>query len=60
MKTLIVHGDADQIVPIETAGKQAAAGIVDNIFKIINDGPHGLNVTHTAELNKILVDFLQS
>lgn len=60
VKTLIVHGDADQIVPIETAGKQAAAGIADNIFKIISDGPHGLNVTHTAELNKILVDFLQS
>lgn len=58
--TLIVHGDADQIVPIGTAGKQAAAGIANNVFKIISDGPHGLNVTHTEELNQILTDFLQS
>lgn len=60
VKTLIVHGDADQIVPIATAGKQAAAGIADHVFKIINDAPHGLNVTHTDELNNILVDFLKS
>lgn len=60
VKTLIVHGDADQIVPISTAGKQAADGIADNIFKIIKDAPHGLNVTHADELNKILVDFLKN
>lgn len=60
VKTLIVHGDADQIVPIDTAGKQAAAGIPNNIFKIIKDAPHGLNATHTEELNKILVDFLKN
>ncbi|MBF8457322.1 alpha/beta hydrolase [Kaistella sp. G5-32] len=60
VKTLIVHGDADQIVPIETAGKQAAEGISKNVFKIIKDAPHGLNVTHADELNKILVDFLKN
>ncbi|SFI12523.1 alpha/beta fold hydrolase [Halpernia frigidisoli] len=60
VKTLIVHGDADQIVPIGTAGNQAAEGITDNIFKIIKDGPHGLNITHTEELNEILADFLKS
>lgn len=59
VKTLIVHGDADQIVPIDTAGKQAAAGISDNVFKIISDAPHGLNVTHAEELNEILIDFLK-
>ncbi|KIA88584.1 alpha/beta fold hydrolase [Kaistella jeonii] len=60
VKTLIIHGDADQIVPIETAGKQAAEGILNNIFKIIKDAPHGLNVTHADELNKILIDFLKN
>lgn len=60
VKTLIVHGDADQIVPIETAGKQAAEAISNNVFKIIKDAPHGLNVTHADELNKILVDFLKN
>lgn len=58
VKTLIVHGDADQIVPIKTAGEQAAKGIANNIYKVIEGGPHGLNVTHAKELNQILVEFL--
>lgn len=57
--TLIVHGDDDQTVPIETAGKQAAKGINNNQFEIIKGAPHGLNVTHRDELNKILIDFLK-
>lgn len=60
VKTLIVHGDADQIVPIKTAGEQAAKGIANNIYKVIEGGPHGLNVTHSKELNQILVDFLSN
>jgi len=58
--TLIVHGDADNIVPIETAGKQAAEMIDNNTFKIIEGAPHGLNITHKDELNKILIDFIKS
>lgn len=57
--TLIVHGDADQIVPIATAGKQAAAGIPNNQYEVISGGPHGLNVTHSKELNEILLSFLK-
>lgn len=59
VKTLIVHGDADQIVPIETSAKQAAEGIVDNEFVIIPGAPHGLNNTHTAKLNEVLTKFLK-
>lgn len=55
--TLIVHGDADQIVPIKTAGEQAAKGIANNEYHVIEGGPHGLNVTHAEELNKLLVAF---
>lgn len=57
--TLIVHGDADGTVPIETTANQAAKGIKDNTFEIIKGAPHGLNVTHTEELNKILISFLK-
>lgn len=56
--TLIVHGDEDQIVPIKTAGEQAAKAIVDNEYHVISGAPHGLNVTHAEELNQILIDFL--
>lgn len=54
---LIVHGDADKIVPIGTAGEQAAKGIANNQYIVIEGGPHGLNVTHAEELNKALVAF---
>ncbi|WP_419211922.1 alpha/beta fold hydrolase [Maribacter sp. X9] len=57
--TLIVHGDADATVPIETSAKQAAAGIKDNTFEVIKGAPHGLNSTHAEELNKILISFLK-
>lgn len=57
--TLIVHGDADGTVPIETSAKQAAEGISNNKFEIIEGAPHGLNVTHSDALNKILIDFLK-
>jgi len=56
--TLIVHGSADNTVPIETSAAQAAKGIKDNTYKIIKGAPHGLNVTHAKELNAILIDFL--
>ncbi len=56
--TLIVHGDADKTVPIETSAKQAAEGIENNRYEVIKDAPHGLNVTHREKLNEILLDFL--
>ncbi|MDY7396636.1 alpha/beta hydrolase [Aureibaculum sp. 2210JD6-5] len=55
--TLIVHGDADNIVPKATSADQAAEAIKDSTYKIIKNGPHGLNITHKEELNKILLDF---
>ena len=57
--TLIVHGDADNSVPIETSAKQAHEGIKNSTLEIIKGAPHGLNITHKHELNKILIDFLK-
>ncbi len=57
--TLIVHGDSDNIVPIKSAGDQAAEMIPDNEYHVVNDGPHGLNLTHKEELNKVLIEFLK-
>lgn len=58
--TLIVHGDDDKIVPIATAGEQAAKVIANNQYYVIAGAPHGLNVTHADELNQILINFLKS
>jgi non-heme chloroperoxidase len=57
--TLIVHGDADNIVPYKTSAEQAAKGIADNSYHLIKDAPHGLNLTHGEELNRLLLDFLK-
>ena len=57
--TLIIHGKADKTVPIKTAGEQAARLMPNNIYKVYEDGPHGLNITHKAQLNEDLVAFLK-
>lgn len=56
--TLIVHGDADQVVPIKPSAKQAVSLVKGSKLEIIKDAPHGLIFTHTEELNKLLLDFL--
>lgn len=56
--TLIVHGDDDQIVPID-ASAHAAAKLVQNAELIVYPGaPHGLTDTHKDRLNQDLLDFL--
>ncbi|MFL6607230.1 MAG: alpha/beta fold hydrolase [Pseudomonas sp.] len=56
--TLIVHGDDDQIVPID-ASAHAAAELVQNAELIVYPGaPHGLTDTHKDRLNQDLLDFL--
>jgi len=58
--TLIVHGDDDQIVPIDAAGR-ASAKLVKNAKLIVYPGaPHGLTDTHKEKLNEDLLAFIQS
>jgi non-heme chloroperoxidase len=57
--TLIVHGDDDQIVPIDTSGK-ASAKLVKNSKLIVYPGaPHGLADTHKERLNDDLLSFIK-
>ena len=58
--TLVVHGDADNTVPIGTSAEQAAKGIKDTTYEVIKGAPHGLNITHATELNDILINFLKA
>ena len=57
--TLIVHGDADGIVPFEVSGKRAHEAITGSTLALISGGPHGLNVTHSDEFNAALTGFLR-
>ncbi|MGC4046632.1 MAG: alpha/beta hydrolase [Armatimonas sp.] len=58
LPTLIIHGDADHIVPFEVSGKRAHESITGSQLALISGGPHGLNFTHAAEFNKALLNFL--
>ena len=57
--TLVIHGDDDQIVPIDAAGR-ASARLIKNAKLIVYEGaPHGLTDTHKDRLNNDLLKFLQ-
>lgn len=57
--TLIVHGDDDQIVPIDSSAR-AAAKIVKGAKLVVYPGaPHGLADTHKDRLNQDLLSFLR-
>lgn len=58
--TLIIHGDDDQIVPIDAAGR-ASAKLVKNSKLIVYPGaPHGLTDTHKEKLNADLLAFIKA
>ena len=56
--TLIVHGDDDQIVPIDAAGRASKTLVPHAVFKVYEGAPHGLADTHKERLNADLVEFL--
>ncbi|UZW60107.1 alpha/beta fold hydrolase [Lysobacter enzymogenes] len=58
--TLVVHGDDDQIVPIDAAGRASAALVKDSKLIVYPGAPHGLTDTHKDKLNQDLLDFLKS
>jgi non-heme chloroperoxidase len=58
--TLIIHGDDDQIVPIDAAGR-ASAKIVQNAeLKVYPGGAHGLAVTAREQLTNDLLTFIKA
>lgn len=57
--TLVIHGDDDQIVPLDISGKASAALIEDAKLIVYPGAPHGLTDTHKARFNQDLLDFLR-
>ena len=57
---LVVHGDKDQIVPLNVSGKRSAKMVKGSRLEVIKGAPHGLNITHADKLNKLMLDFLKS
>ena len=58
--TLVMHGEDDQIVPINDSSKKSAK-LINGAQEIYYPGmPHGLTATHQDEVNADLLKFLQS
>ncbi|MBC8103179.1 MAG: alpha/beta hydrolase [Cytophagales bacterium] len=57
--TLIVHGTADQTVPIDATGREAAKGIPHAKVIEYDGAPHGLFATHKDQLTGDLLAFLK-
>lgn len=58
--TLIIQGDADQIVPIADASLLSEKIIPGAQLKIYEGAPHGLCSTHKDRINKDLLAFLKT
>lgn len=57
--TLVLHGDADAIVPLEGSGARTHRAVPHSQLVVIPGGPHGLNVSHAQAFNAALLDFLR-
>jgi len=56
--TLVVHGDADRIVPLAASAKRTHEAIKGSQLVVLEGAPHGLNWTHAGQLNRALLEFL--
>jgi len=56
--TLIVHGTADNILPIDATGREFHKAFPQAQYEEIENAPHGMLWTHFGEVNDILLRFL--
>jgi non-heme chloroperoxidase len=56
--TLVVHGEADRILPIQSAGARTAKLVKGAHYVTIKDGPNAINWTHADEVNTEMMNFL--
>jgi len=58
--TLVIHGDADAIVPVDGSGRRTHHAILHSKLVIVKGAPHGLNVSHAQAFNEALQSFLRT
>jgi non-heme chloroperoxidase len=56
--TLIIHGDSDKTVPIESSGNLSSQLITNNRYLVYEGAPHGLFYTERERLNRDLIRFM--
>jgi non-heme chloroperoxidase len=56
--TLILHGTADRILPIDGQGRRLHAALPSARYVEVDGGPHVMCVSHAPEVNRELLAFL--
>ena len=56
--TLVIHGDADRILPLAATGKRTQELVKGSRLAVVEGGPHGVTWTHAEQVNRDLLEFL--
>jgi non-heme chloroperoxidase len=56
---LVIHGDADQVLPLDKTAKRLPGLINDTQLVVVDGGPHAIAWTHPDQVNTALLDFLR-
>lgn len=57
---LVLHGEDDQIVPIDDAGRMTAKIVKGAVLKTYPGYPHGMAQIHAEVINKDLLEFIRT
>lgn len=57
--TLVMHGDADRILPLSASGARTAKLIKGAKYVVVREGPHNIAWTHAEIVNPELLSFLE-
>jgi len=58
--TLVIHGDADRILPIAASGIGTHKAVKGSKLVVVEGGPHCITWTHAEQVNRELLSFLGS
>jgi non-heme chloroperoxidase len=58
--TLVMHGDDDQIVPIDNSARLAVRLLKNGKLKVYEGYPHGMLTTHADVINPDLLEFIRA
>ena len=57
--TLVIHGDADRILPFDATAKRTHEFVKGSLLVTVEGGPHGVTWTHADKVNPALLEFLK-
>ncbi len=57
---LVIHGDADQVLPLDKTASRLPGLIKDMHLVVVEGGPHAIPWTHADQVNTALLGFIRS